>query len=234
MSQENEDLSTRNRLIEAAGQLFAEKGFRDTTIREICHMADANVAAVNYHFGDKEKLYGAVINHILDKMKAPLMDEILESDASPRERLYDYVRAMLKHRFDTAPKEWEGKLIVRQMMESNEAVRSRAAENIRRNHKSLMKLVEEVLGKGRSPLTRKMCAFSMVGQVVFYLRTHGPHSPMPDEIKIKLTPEAIDEVARHITDFSFCGLEGYKKGARKVQRKPKTTENRNKKDVRQK
>ena len=57
--------STKKRLIEAAGSLFADKGFKETTVRDICEQAGANVAAVNYHFGDKEKLYGEVINLII-------------------------------------------------------------------------------------------------------------------------------------------------------------------------
>ena len=48
---------TRQRLIESAGQVFAEHGFRAATIRDICASAEANVAAVNYYFGDKERLY---------------------------------------------------------------------------------------------------------------------------------------------------------------------------------
>ena len=48
---------TRQRLIEAAGEVFAERGFRAATIRDIVERAGANIAAVNYHFGDKENLY---------------------------------------------------------------------------------------------------------------------------------------------------------------------------------
>jgi TetR/AcrR family transcriptional regulator, regulator of cefoperazone and chloramphenicol sensitivity len=47
---------TRLQLLEAAGEVFAEVGFRDATVREICRRADANIAAINYHFGDKENL----------------------------------------------------------------------------------------------------------------------------------------------------------------------------------
>ena len=48
---------TRNRLLTAASRIFAEKGFQEATIAEICEQAKANIASVNYHFRDKETLY---------------------------------------------------------------------------------------------------------------------------------------------------------------------------------
>ena len=48
---------TKARLLDAAGQEFAEKGFEGATVRAICDRARVNLAAVNYHFGDKEMLY---------------------------------------------------------------------------------------------------------------------------------------------------------------------------------
>jgi AcrR family transcriptional regulator len=48
---------TRDKLLDVAGRIFADRGYRAATIREICVAAGANVAAVNYHFGDKLGLY---------------------------------------------------------------------------------------------------------------------------------------------------------------------------------
>ena len=48
---------TKLRILEAAGRTFAERGFREATVRDICQAAGSNIASINYHFGDKERLY---------------------------------------------------------------------------------------------------------------------------------------------------------------------------------
>src|SRR5438046_4342187 len=64
------DAKTRERLIEAGRRLFAERGFKRVSVREICCEARANVAAVNYHFGDKLGLYREVMRSAIDAMRA--------------------------------------------------------------------------------------------------------------------------------------------------------------------
>ena len=57
-------IETEKRLLEAAGEIFAHYGYRAATVRQICEKAGANLAAVNYHFGDKEGLYLAVLRSV--------------------------------------------------------------------------------------------------------------------------------------------------------------------------
>lgn len=60
--------NTRDRLIKNAMEMFAEQGYDKTSVRELARKADANIAAINYHFGGKEGLYQAVLEYIVDYM----------------------------------------------------------------------------------------------------------------------------------------------------------------------
>ncbi len=68
--------TTRARIISAAGAVFAQKGFESATVREICQLAQANLAAINYHFGDKHQLYIEAVKraHAWRVEQSPLPD----------------------------------------------------------------------------------------------------------------------------------------------------------------
>ena len=65
---DDRERETRERLIESATRLFAERGFAKVTVREICKAARANVAAVNYHFGGKNGLYQEIVQSAIRTM----------------------------------------------------------------------------------------------------------------------------------------------------------------------
>lgn len=62
------NLSTRDRLLEAATQLFSEHGYRGASVRDICDLARANPGAVSYHFGGKRPLYRTVLRQAADRL----------------------------------------------------------------------------------------------------------------------------------------------------------------------
>ena len=63
------DKDVEQRLLDTAEELFCQKGFAGTSIRDITAKADCNVAAVNYHFGSKENLYLAIFKRHLSQMR---------------------------------------------------------------------------------------------------------------------------------------------------------------------
>src|ERR1041384_8445423 len=94
-------LETEKRLLEAAGEIFAEYGYRAPTVRQICEKAGANLAAINYHFGDKEGLYMAVLRSVPSAQAEKYPSNLgLAAQAGAEQRLYAYVRSLMHRVFD--------------------------------------------------------------------------------------------------------------------------------------
>ncbi len=105
---------TRERILRCACRLFAEKGFRDTTVAEICAEAKANIAAVNYHFGAKDRLYRAVWQHT-----HALTDSAYPVPELDVELPEIWLRALIRSRvlaiLDEGPNGWFLKLVAHEM-----------------------------------------------------------------------------------------------------------------------
>jgi AcrR family transcriptional regulator len=71
---------TRLRIMDAAEQLFAEYGFKATSLRQITQEARANLASVNYHFGSKENLVAAVIHRVLEPLNSERLRLLNEAE----------------------------------------------------------------------------------------------------------------------------------------------------------
>lgn len=205
---------TRRQLLEAAGEVFAEVGFRDATVREICRRAGANVAAVNYHFGDKEKLYIEVLRYAQAKALAkypPLLN--VAADAPPEEKLRAFVKSLLLRIFDKGPNSWHGKLMLREMIEPTAALDSLVEERIRPMAGLLWQIVGAILGCPPSDERVRMCAFSVVSQCVFYHHCRPvmarlfPEQQSPDQADI-------ERLADHITRFSLTAIKHLPKAKR--------------------
>ncbi|NMP33210.1 TetR/AcrR family transcriptional regulator [Thalassotalea sp. M1531] len=69
-------MSTKDKILDAAEELFAVKGFNGTSLREITSQAEVNLAAVNYHFGSKKELIKAVMSRYMNEL-APNLEKAL-------------------------------------------------------------------------------------------------------------------------------------------------------------
>jgi AcrR family transcriptional regulator len=198
---------TRRQLLEAAGAVFAEAGFRDATVREICRRAGANIAAVNYHFGDKEKLYVEVLRYAhgraLEKYP-PLLG--VAADAPPEKKLRAFVHSLLLRIFDKGPTAWHGKLMSREMIEPTAALDSLVEERMRPMAGQLWQIVADILGCPLNHERVRLCAFSVVSQCVFYHHCRAVVSRLfpKDEA---LDAAGIERLADHITRFSLAAMK---------------------------
>jgi len=197
---------TRSRLLEAAGEVFADLGFRAATIRDICQKAAANIAAVNYHFGDKEGLYKAVLDY---SANCALEKYPIGGGADPttpaRERLAVFIRTYLSRLLDEGRPAWHGKLISREMMEPTQALAILAETFARPQYQRLRGIIGELLGAGADPEDMRRCAASIVGQCLFYKQCRPMIQVlMPEQ---KYDPASLTDLARHINEFSLGAVE---------------------------
>ena len=198
---------TRQRLLEAAGEVFAEHGFHDATIREICEKAKANVAAVNYHFGDKEELYAAVFDYARACAVAQF-NELVVPTIPPEERLRAFVQAVLVRFFDEGRPAWLGKLVAREMIEPTKALDSLVNGQIRPNSERLRALVRELVGREIDEQELWRCTFSIAAQWLFYFHCGQVVKRLnPDQ---RFGSQEIKRLADHITKFSVAALKGWK------------------------
>jgi AcrR family transcriptional regulator len=197
---------TRLRLLEAAAHEFAERGFHHATVRDICKRAEANVAAVNYHFGDKEKLYAATLQHWIGvalQNCPPLMG--VPEDAPAEERLYGYIRGTLHRMLQTGASGWHGQLMAREMVEPTAAFDHMIEVMIRPMTTLLHGILREICDKNVSDEELHRAGMSIIGQCCFYRHARAVVSRMhgPD----MYSPAGIDALARHVTKFSLSGLK---------------------------
>src|SRR5260370_37640053 len=106
---------TQFRWLQAEGQIVAERGCEGTTVREICRLAKVNIAAVNYYFRDKERLYIEAVKDACrqDAERVPL-PEWLPVVPAPT-RLHDFIHTMAKRMLGTDHPRWQTQLILREM-----------------------------------------------------------------------------------------------------------------------
>ncbi|MBN1586091.1 MAG: CerR family C-terminal domain-containing protein [Candidatus Omnitrophica bacterium] len=198
---------TRERLIGAAGQVFAEQGFRRATIREICRRARANVASVNYYFGDKEKLYSEVLRYGMDATAAayPTISG-LPRGATAEQRLFSFVHSMLLRMLGCSEKpDWHGQLMAREMADPSTAFRGFIGEFARPLTEELEGILREILGKRAKEETVRRCRWSVFGQCMVYQHCRGVVEELDPRQSYDIAE--IERIARHITEFSLKAMK---------------------------
>jgi AcrR family transcriptional regulator len=204
------DADTRARLLKAGEQLFGERGFKKVTVREICRVAEANVAAVNYHFGDKLGLYREVLQSAIDVMRGTTQ-AAREAGAGqpPEEQLRRFIAIFLR-RLLSPGHEAVQRLIYRELHDPTPALDAIVEQAIRPRVEYLSGIVAQLIGGSPTEPAVLRSVASIQAQAISYLP--NPIVPAHRGIAAKLgfpfqaTPEGIDAAAAHIATFSIAGL----------------------------
>ena len=196
--------STKARILEAAGGIFAAKGFEAATVREICQIAGANLAAVNYHFGDKQRLYIETIQYAhrsrAQEIPLPVWDESTPAEV----KLRGFVGVLLERMLGEDQAPWHAQLMLREIARPNLACEELVRDYIRPHFEVLKGILRELLPANASEERLALTAFSVVGQCLFY-RVARPVVSMllGDDRSDRLTTGLL---ADHITGVMLAAL----------------------------
>jgi TetR/AcrR family transcriptional regulator, regulator of cefoperazone and chloramphenicol sensitivity len=199
-----EDVETRSRLLKSAERLFADRGFRDVTVREICRAADANVAAVNYHFGDKLGLYREVLQSAIGRMRATNDAARQAGEGQPAEEQLRRAITIFVTRLLSSGSDTVHRLINREINDPTPALDAIVEQGVRPRFEHLSGLVAEIIGCPPSDERVRRSVASIQGQSIAYLP-----NPIPGRLGFTLRPATaaqVHAVARHIADFSLAGV----------------------------
>jgi TetR/AcrR family transcriptional regulator, regulator of cefoperazone and chloramphenicol sensitivity len=196
-------------LLEAAGLVFAEKGYRDATVEEICRRAHANIAAVNYHFGTKEKLYAAAWRHTFAKsLRSHPPGGGVDESAPPEERLRGAVTALLHRIADEDNQEFL--IVIKERANPTGLLNEVMRKDLQPQFMRLEKSVRELLGAAALEQRVRFCTMSIISQCL----DGGMLSrASAEKWRGKDAPPAIEDVdafAAHVLGFSLAGIAAFR------------------------
>jgi TetR/AcrR family transcriptional regulator, regulator of cefoperazone and chloramphenicol sensitivity len=196
---------TRQRLLDAGIRLFAEHGFAKVTVRDIARAAEANLAAVNYHFGDKFGLYMAVLELAVAEMRKH-SDATMQATpgATAEERLRHYISMHVRLLLSIDPGAWIFRIMIHEMAEPTAATEWIVEHGFQPRIRYLRGIMTELLGTTDDDPRVLRCALSVHSQFLFC---------RPDKFRkiafgdtLPRTEPQIEELVEHITTFSLAGI----------------------------
>jgi AcrR family transcriptional regulator len=198
---------TRERLLTAAIQVFAEHGYEAATVREICSRAHANVAAVHYHFGDKKRLYCAIFDTVFTLLRER-RTAFLPTGAAPEERLRVYVLAMFEEIFycdgDAERCTQLSAIYLSEMANPTEVLDGIVSRYLRRDAEELYAIVAALLGTAPNDERTIDCAASIVGQILYYYHAQPIIRRLhPDRPPVE---KRLAALAHHVWRFSLGAI----------------------------
>lgn len=196
---------TRKSLLAAASEIFAEKGFRDTTIVEISERAGTNIAAINYHFGSKEALYReAWRQSFRDSIKTHPPDGGIDINAPPEQRLAGQVASLLRRITDEGNREFY--IVNKELANPTGLLEEVMKEEMMPLRRRIMTLIREILEPSKSEATVRFCTVSILGQCIMPAFINMAEKMKIDKEDSSLRIDDIEAYAHHVITFSLAGM----------------------------
>ena len=195
---------TRQRLVDAAANLFANKGFEHVTVREICKASNANVAAVNYHFGDKAGLYRAVVMRAIDVMRETNeLSQRAGDGLSPEDQIRGFVRVFVGRIMGDSPTSWIHRLMAREMERPTDVLDLVMQQVLKPRIDYLCTVIGAIMRLQPDDPRVMRCVTSLQVQCLIAAR------PIPKPIAKSFGPlgHDVESMVEHIVEFSLGGMK---------------------------
>jgi TetR/AcrR family transcriptional regulator, regulator of cefoperazone and chloramphenicol sensitivity len=197
--------STRIRLLKAAAAVFAEHGYQDATVRQICARAGANIALVNYHFGDKLELYTEVLRFALQAGPVGTHFDLPSVAFEPAEALRRIVGALVERAFETSDQaNLRFRLILNEFVRPSGATARVVDVVMRPVYERLREIVGAILGLPANHEKTRLCVHSILGQVAHFAHARPMMALLWPEMT--MTAAQRELVTEHIAAFSLAYL----------------------------
>ena len=193
-----------DRLLAAATEVFADVGYRAATLREICRRGNANIAAVNYHFHDKEQLYTAVLEQAVLAAGDGLTQIVPEEDVPPEEKLRHFIQHLFRNLLGADRPLQLLRLIAREMVEPTPALGVAVEKAARPMTDILAAIVAELLGPAAEPTVVRECVTSIISQCSSYQHCEAIIQRL-HQMNVH-DPATIEQLAEHVYRFSLGGV----------------------------
>ena len=203
--------SVQDRLIEAAEELFCQRGFNETSVRDIAAIAGCNAASVNYYFGSKDRLYLETWRRRLTFMRnsrIASIEKVMSGVGQPQleDLLRSYAVSFIEPLIDGSPHCRFINLMAREMIDPHLPKDMYLTEMVAPVLEALREALQEIcpwLDKRNVP----MVVFSIVGQLLMHTvcaKEVFEGSSHPELSRIDL-----DTIINHVVAFSAAGIRGY-------------------------
>jgi AcrR family transcriptional regulator len=196
---------TSRRVLESACRIFAEKGFQNATVAEICSLAGANVASANYYFGTKEHLYEKAIRLAFSASEEEFpLDGGLAPGVPPLERLSAFVSTTLWRTFSDGLAGYAQRIFAHEFSNPIDAMDGVFKDALRPGRNCLRAILRDMLGEDVPESTIRLLYFNVLSLCTFYSFNQKARSRL--EKSGRITGVQIDELAEHITRFAEGGI----------------------------
>jgi AcrR family transcriptional regulator len=206
--------STREQLLEIAGQVFSEKGFVGATGKEICERSGANAAAVVYHFGGMDSLYLAVLQEARNRLApSEALAAAVAAETDPKAKLIAFIGLLVRVLAGPASSTWAARLLSREIISPTALFDEVRNKEMRARAEILKSIISQLTGlPDNHPAVARSCVNIMAPfGILLLINPRRIEKTFP---ALSFGPEAADETTRHMVQFALGGLAAIARDAR--------------------